>query len=112
MAGRFGFDVGRGWKPYNKRNRIPGVSGRKRIPGSPRLPSPGGFNGFHLTRVPFLNADDASGEWGSSIFRERHRQQVRDAAGHFAGGTGFAWQGLSKVNDNLLGWEADTYEKI
>lgn len=83
---------------YNKRNRIPGVSGRV-IPGAKgRLPKPTNYGKFQ-SRVPFQ--DDSAGQRGSAIFREYHRQQVRDVGGRFAGGWGFAWQGLQMVAENL-----------
>lgn len=84
--------------------KIPGVSGR-RIPGN-RGRIPGGRQlGGHLTNVPFLKE-------GSSTFREYHRQQVRDVRGQFAGGWGFAWQGLEGLNDNLLQFEAKTLNDV
>lgn len=74
-----------------KAPRIPGVSGKK-IPGSPPR-----MVGRHLTGVPGSKPYTMS----SSTFREYHRQQVRDVSGRFAGGWGFAWQGLEGINDNI-----------
>ena len=53
--------------------------------------------GYHFTNVPSAKPYRMS----SGMFREFHRQQVRDGRGHFAGGWGFAWQGLSDVAENL-----------
>lgn len=78
---------------YNRSSPIPGVSGR-RIPGPGRFPK-ATLNGNFFTNVPHIEGDSAS-------FREYHRQQVRDAKGRFAGGWGFAWQGLERINDNLF----------
>lgn len=58
-----------------------------------------------MTNVPFQ-------EGGSSIFREYHRQQVRDSKGRFAGGWGFAWQGLAAIDSNLLQWEQQVKEGL
>ena len=77
---------------YNRSRPIPGTTGR-RVPGTARLPKARRLGG-HRTRVPYQ-------EGGSDIFREYHRQQVRDSRGHFAGGWGFAWQGLEEVADNM-----------
>lgn len=85
---------------YNRSNRIPGVSGR-RVPGSARMPKARGVGGFK-TNVPWQSGN--GDEWGSAIFREYHRQQVRDTKGRFGGGWGFAWIGLEGVADNLEGW--------
>lgn len=85
---------------YNRSQPIPGVSGR-RVPGNARLPSLGGNGGF-LTNVPFQKS--AGGQAGSAIFREFHRQQVRDAKGRFAGGWGFAWVGLEAMDNFLQNW--------
>lgn len=87
---------------YNRKNKIPGVSGR-RIPGQARLPTQ--RNGGFLTNVPFLNADQG----GSAAFREYHRQQIRDARGQFAGGWGFAWVGLAALDQAVYAW-ADSQE--
>ena len=76
------------WKP-ELRGTIPGVTGRS-IPGSPTLPR---IVGNHLTAVP---RQETSGD-----FREYHRRQIRDVSGRFAGGWGFAWQGLSMIDSNL-----------
>lgn len=85
---------------YNRTDRIPGVSG-KRIPGQARMPK-AQINGGFFTNVPHL--DERSGQAGSALFREYHRQQVRDARGRFAGGWGFAWQGLEAVDANIYAW--------
>lgn len=77
---------------YNKSSTIPGVSGRQ-VPGSARLPKAQLTGGF-LTNVGFQQE-------GSATFREYHRQQVRDARGRFAGGWGFAWQGLEQIDSNI-----------
>lgn len=76
----------------NRGRAIPGVSGRS-IPGTARMPSGPGFR----SNVPFQVG-------GSSAFRDAHKQQVRDLKGRFAGGWGFAWQGLESVADNLEQW--------
>lgn len=75
------------------RKPIPGTRNKK-IPGSAKLPS---FNkGKFITRIP--NADSAS-DWNAL-----HRRQVRDRSGRFAGGVGFAWQGLDATADNIVNW--------
>jgi hypothetical protein len=56
-------------------------------------------NGGFRTNVPFQS--NSGEDWGSAIYREYHRQQVRDSSGRFGGGWGFAWQGLSEVADNM-----------
>lgn len=56
--------------------------------------------------------ESAGGEAGSALFREFHRQQVRDARGRFAGGWGFAWQGLESVNDNLIAFDKTLHQNI
>lgn len=91
---------------YNRSRPIPGVTG-KRIPGNARTPT---MRGRHMTNVPFQMG--SGGNWGSAIFREYHRQQVRDSHGRFAGGWGFAWQGAEMVADNLEQWEHDTLEGL
>ena len=57
------------------------------------------MNGYHFTRVGFQKT--------SAEFRERHRQQVRDSAGVFRGGWGFAWQGLEDVVNNIYQYAED-----
>ena len=88
---------------YNRSRPIPGVSNR-RVPGNGRLPKPRNVGGFR-TNVPYQ--DSRGGDWGSAVFREYHRQQVRDVRGRFAGGWGFAWQGLAATADWLeaTGWK-------
>lgn len=56
--------------------------------------------------------ESSGGEYGSSIFREYHRQQVRDVQGRFAGGWGFAWQGLEGVNDNLIAFDTNLHNNV
>lgn len=80
---------------YNRDRKIPGVSG-KRVPGTPRLPG-GAKRGGTRTNVGFQQG--SGGQWGSAIFREYHRQQIRDSSGRFGGGWGFAWVGLEAVDD-------------
>lgn len=87
--------------PVRSSRPIPGVSG-KRIPG--RVPSPVMRGGF-MTNVPFQAS-------GSSVFREAHRQQVRDVQGRFAGGWGFAWQGLDMLAQNLEDWERSSLDSL
>lgn len=93
------------FRPTRSVRPIPGVSGR-RIPGSARMPSPRavGKSGF-LSNVPFQKG-------GSSVFREAHRQQVRDTKGRFAGGWGFAWQGLEQVDSNLVDWNHRVHSNL
>lgn len=86
---------------YNRRRPIRGVTGR-RVPGSARMSKPRNVGGFK-TNVPRQRS--AGGEKGSAIFREFHRQQVRDTRGRFAGGWGFAWIGVEGVANNLDDWE-------
>lgn len=76
----------------NRGKTIPGISGRS-IPGTARMPAGPAFR----TNVPFQAG-------GSTVFRDLHKQQVRDLGGRFAGGWGFAWQGLESVADNLQNW--------
>lgn len=92
------------WNPtsgYNRSSPIPGVTGR-RVPGDARLPQIAGNGGFQ-TRVPFMQS--AGGQAGSAIFREHHRQQLRDVNGKFAGGWGFAWVGLEAAGEFIEAWE-------
>lgn len=93
---------------YNRSKPIPGVSGR-RVPGQGRLSKPS-RNGGLYTNVPHLDSD--SGQAGSALFREYHRQQVRDAKGRFAGGWGFAWQGLEQVDANIVAFNAELHQNI
>ena len=79
---------------YSRGGKIPGVSGRV-VPGTARLPAPGSYNGFNRTRVPYIAKESG----GSSVFREYHRQQIRNVKGQFGGGTGFAWQGLRELDE-------------
>lgn len=72
---------------------IPGTSGRS-IPGSAKLPSFSPLSSGFLTNIKTQPS--------STGFREFHFRQVRNVRGQFAGGFGFAWQGLAEVNDNLL----------
>lgn len=90
---------------YNRKNKIPGVSGR-RIPGSARMPTHkvGGF----LTNVPHISP----GAGGSAYWREYHRQQIRDSGGRFAGGWGYAWTGLSAADRNVYEWANQKTENI
>lgn len=83
---------------YNRDRPIPGVSGR-RIPGSARMPRLSNV-GAHMTNVPHAKPYSM----GSDVFREFHRHQVRDARGRFAGGWGFAWQGLADIADNVVNY--------
>lgn len=78
------------FKGDSLRQKIPGVTGRS-IPGTAQMPR---MVGGHLTSVPRI-------EGSSSRFREYHRQQIRDVQGRFAGGWGFAWQGLSMIDTNI-----------
>lgn len=77
--------------------RIPG--GKNKIPGasSARIPGQGAAVGGALTRF--------RPQPTSAAYANLHRVQVRDSYGRFGGATGFAWQGLARVNANLLGWE-------
>ena len=61
------------------------------------MPSPP--SGSFRTNVPWQ--EHSPSDWGSAIYREFHRQQVRDSSGRFGGGWGFAWQGLSDVAENM-----------
>lgn len=70
------------------RNSIPGRS-PKRVPGKAKLPR---LVGGHRTNVPNM---PTSGQFGRA-----HFQQVRDLSGRFAGGWGWAWQGLADVANN------------
>lgn len=71
---------------------IPGTS-RSSVPGSRNASVPTrSFSGF-LTRVPRQST--------SAQFSQLHRRQIRDAKGRFAGGWGFAWQGLEALDDRL-----------
>jgi hypothetical protein len=88
---------------YNRTRRISGVSGRSS--GGPRRRV-----GGHITNVPFQAAQ--GGEWGSAIFREFHRQQVRDARGRFAGGWGFAWVGLESCADYIAQAEQNVLDNL
>lgn len=83
---------------YNRKKRIPGVTG-KRIPGSERVSPPRKVGGFQ-TNVPFIKPEAG----GSAAFREYHRQQIRDVRGQFAGGWGFAWVGLSALDQAIHQW--------
>lgn len=72
---------------------VPG-SRNKAIPGSrsARLPA---FNaGGMLTRTQRASS---AGDWAAL-----HRTQVRDSKGRFAGGVGFAWQGLDAAADAIV----------
>lgn len=81
---------------------IPGATGR-RIPGTARLSAPRKVGNF-LTNVP----DQPS----SAMFREAHRQQVRDSKGRFQGGWGFAWQGLEKIDAALVDWNNQFHQDL
>ena len=94
---------------YNKRNKIPGVSG-KRVPGAARMP-PANMTGFHFTRVPFIS-EHPSGQAGSAVFREHHRQQIRNSRGQFAGAVGFAWQGLQEMDEAFFDWGQDLQRDV
>jgi hypothetical protein len=100
---RAGAAFGKAASSYNRSNPIPGVSGR-RVPGNIRMPK-AQLNGGAYTNVPHL-------ESGSAMFREYHRQQIRDASGRFAGGWGFAWQGLESVDANLYAYVDSTLENM
>lgn len=72
---------------------IPGNRNR-RVPGKGKMPT---LNmGRFLTRI---EAVDSAGDWNSL-----HRTQVRNSRGQFAGGTGFAWQGLDVAADRIVNW--------
>lgn len=86
---------------------IPGVTGKK-VPGTARLPKNTGLGGFQ-TKVPFIHSESPS---GSSIFREYHRQQVRDASGRFAGGWGAAWIGLQHTDRDVYRFAEGKVEKL
>lgn len=90
----------------NRKGAIPGVTG-KRIPGGGRV-SPARSVGGFSTNVPFVRP----GGGGSAAFRERHRQQVRDAKGQFAGGWGYAWVGLEASNDALYRWADEKQKRV
>jgi len=77
---------------YSRGGKIPGVPSSP-VPGNARLPA-GSFSGFKKTNIPYI-PNDKSGGRGVA----RHRQQVRNFKGQFAGGTGFAWQGLAELDD-------------
>jgi hypothetical protein len=80
---------------------IPGI--RNRIPGarSARMRTmPGGFR----TRVPRQPS--------SRQFSAAHRTQLRDVSGRFAGGWGFAWQGIEAAGKFLENYESSTYRSI
>jgi hypothetical protein len=49
-----------------------------------------------LTRV---QKQDSADDWASL-----HRTQIRNSRGHFAGGVGFAWQGLDVAGDRIVDW--------
>jgi hypothetical protein len=81
--------------PRTRNRKIPGA-------GSPRLPA---FNaGRFLTRI---EAVDSAGDWNSL-----HRTQVRNARGQFAGGVGFAWQGLDVAADKIVDFVDRTTNNI
>lgn len=63
-----------------------------------------------MTNVPFQTG--SGGDWGSAVFREFHRQQVRDSSGRFGGGWGFAWQGLEAIDSNLIDWNDQLHDSI
>ncbi len=73
--------------------RIPGTA-NKRVPGSRSAKLPAFNVGRFLTRVP---TQDSASDWNAL-----HRMQVRDVQGRFAGGIGFAWQGLNAMGDNII----------
>lgn len=85
-----------------KRRPIPGTR-NKAIPGGRRkLPS---FSlGGLLTRT---QRRDSADDWAAL-----HRTQVRDARGRFAGGTGFAWQGLDLAAEKIVDWADRTTDDI
>lgn len=93
---------------YNRSQPIPGVSGR-RVPGNARMPSLKAAGGF-LTNVP--RQQSARGQAGSAIFREFHRQQIRDVKGRFAGGWGFAWVGLEAFDNFLQNWNSKFHQDL
>lgn len=77
------------------RRAVPGTSNRK-IPGSGSARLPAFNEGSFLTRIkPMDSADD----WNAL-----HRTQVRDVRGRFAGGVGFAWQGLDVGAEKIVSW--------
>lgn len=85
------------------RRTIPGVSSA-RVPGasSARLPSMN--KGRFLTRVGNV---DSAGDWN-----DLHRTQVRNSRGQFAGGVGFAWQGLDTTAEKIVSWVDRTTNDI
>lgn len=79
---------------YQLKDSIPGVTG-KSVPGNGRLKTP-----RNVGRSSFMSG--VPRQPSSSRFREYHRQQIRNKRGRFAGGWGFAWQGLEVVDSEIV----------
>lgn len=70
---------------------IPGSGGGRSVPGGGR--PAGRPGGRFITSVPRM---PTSGQYANA-----HRRQIRNASGQFAGGWGFAWQGLAETDDAM-----------
>lgn len=82
------------------RRAIPGVT-NNRVPGRGTMQS---LRGGFQTNIPWQST--------SSIFREYHRGQIRNSKSQFAGGWGYAWQGLAECADSILDYDGKNTKRI